>query len=740
MEINSDLQSGIITLSDQFQLSGPTYSLAPSFGSTGSEYIQSFINLSDVISFDSFSYDSLGETENRYLKTYYRVSRDQKYWTEWLDLSSSIINFPPVNSKDKLFLDVKWVREGDNSMGLIYLLEYNLEGTLDNNIIDNGDVINVTSGESAVIQPPYIYKIFNIRDIEIISPNDISGVDISYRYSQDSSKTWSSWEPFTKQNITTKRINPIRFFQIQYSVNNNTDKNISIQDINLIGDFQNVSNDYFKTNLFGIRECCQSNLITNPDLNQGVANCDTTSMMNSLKPMTDDQKSKLYNPYAQSAAIGLLNVLSYGAQEVFGFPVKYFITDPDKKGQDFTLNENQLYNISCEGDIKISVAGNNFPDSQIVMNQFDLGLFESMEVHITKQQFKEVFGPEKRPGKEDIIFFCDINRMFIVDHAQQFRNFNNAAVYYKLMLKKYNTKSNVQAGNAEVKNKLNQLTKNSTIDELFGVEQVQDKATANLDQYQTLSRDPIRLDIAAEIVKELIENSSNIISKSNYDLSSVMTSQSPGVVYKNLDPVLNVSDNIGYMLWFNINNYIVGENYNFFNYYDNVNNLGWQINLKNDIITLNMNSATYSYNITGATISNAVAFQENTWYCYVANIDQRNGQFEQFVYKRNVSIESDAGNLNSTLLKQVYYNTMSYTASNYELVYTYPDMNSVNGQILSSDMKVTNIRLFVDVIPQSYHQKLLNQNIINQDTKYLVFADNANSRIYLPNYPIGNES
>ena len=55
-------------------------------------------------------------------------------------------------------------------------------------------------------------------------------------------------------------------------------------------------------------------------------------------------------------------------------------------------------------------------------------------------------------------------------------------------------------------------------------------------------------------------------------------------------------------------------------------------------------------------------------------------------------------------------------------------------------MKVTNIRLFVDVIPQSYHQKLLNQNIINQDTKYLVFADNANSRIYLPNYPIGNES
>jgi hypothetical protein len=33
---------------------------------------------------------------------------------------------------------------------------------------------------------------------------------------------------------------------------------------------------------------------------------------------------------------------------------------------------------------------NEFPDSQITMNQFDLSLFDNMEVHITKEQFNHI--------------------------------------------------------------------------------------------------------------------------------------------------------------------------------------------------------------------------------------------------------------------------------------------------------------------------------------------------------------
>lgn len=747
MQQISNTQDGTLLISDKFDINAPTYSVdfAPQFNSIGSEYTISFVNLQGVEKITKFTYDTLSTTDNRYLKSYYRISRDEMAWTEWMELKTSVDNFPTIDPKDPLYLDVKWIREGSNSIGTIRLLEYNIEGTVEREVVDGESTINLKPGESVIMKAPYIYKVFKITDIELISSTGITGVEIKYRFSQDNSRTWSNWEPFTKENITTVRINPIRFFQIEYSITNNSSSNVSIQDINLIGDFQNVSQDYFKTNLFGIRECCQSNLlgtydangnfIPNTNLNGGGSglsgqSCDPST--GSFTPMTDDQKDQLYNPYAQNTAVNLLNKLSTDAQEIFGHKVIYFVTDPDKRGQDHTLNEYQLYNVVCEGEVKVSVEGNNFPDSQIVMNQFDLNLFETMEVHITKQQFKQVFGHQRRPSKEDFMYFCNLNRMYQVDHAQQFRNFNNAAVYYKLILKKYTQKANVQAGNQDIKNTLDQLTRNSTIDELFGLEQTQDKASiANKDQFKPLTKDPIRLEYSAEIDKELIENSANIISKSNYDLASV-TQGTTAIKYRNLDPVIKVSDNIGYMIWFNIHNYVVNESYNLFNYYDTTNSLGWRANLINDNIVINLNSSTYSFNLTGATVSNTVGLDEEVWYCYVLNIDQRNRKLNQWIYKRDTDVEEDAASLPNTLLREVYSDEMDITPIEYEL-------ENVYGEILASDMKITNVRLFLDLIPKEEHNKLLNQYVIRDDSKYLVFADNANTRLYLPNMPLGNE-
>ena len=148
---------------------------------------------------------------------------------------------------------------------------------------------------------------------------------------------------------------------------------------------------------------------------------------------------------------------------MFGHDIVYFLTDPDKKGTDFTFHEYQLYNYVCSDIIKASVDGNNFPDNQIIMNQFDLSLFDSFEIHIPKETFKKTFGVEKRPSKEDFLWFCEINRMFQVEHAQQFRNFNNSALYYKVMLKKYSQKSNIIGVNQTITDKVKELTKNSTI-------------------------------------------------------------------------------------------------------------------------------------------------------------------------------------------------------------------------------------------------------------------------------------
>ena len=666
MNISTDIIIGTLLISDKFDIGAATSSASatPQLLQPEEEYILSFPEIRNVKKLTRFTYDTLGLTDNRYLLQQYRISRDELRWTDWLDLKRNIDNFPLIDVKDPFYLEVKWIRKGFSTIGAIKLLEYKIEGELERPVNDEVGANTINSNSSLVIKPPFIYKVFKISDIEIISSTGISGCTIKWRYSQDSSKTWSNWELFTKENVTTKRINPIRFFQIEYLIENNSDSNIKIQDINIIGDFQNVTNDYYKTNLFGIRECCQSNIMGTTDKNgnfvpgtnwnQGSNNCD----VNGLPQMTTDEKANLYNPYQQNQAINLLQKLSNDAQMIFGHRVIYFATDADRKGQDSIMHEYQLYNVVCEAEIKVSVEGNNFPDSQIVMNQFDLNLFETMQVHITKQQFKEVFGVQRRPSKEDFLYFCDINRMFQVEHAQQFRNFNNAAVYYKLILKKYSQKANMQTSTNEIKQTIDRLTKNSTIDELMGMETNGEKlAIANKDQFAPLTREVIRLEYLVPIEKELIENSTTIISKSHYDLSAINFGET-AIKYLNFKPSMKVSDNLGYQIWFNINNYIEDEVYNFFNFYSG--DLGCKVDLVNDQIKLKMNLDEYTFNL------DSDLLDENVWYCLVINIEQRNRLSECFIYKRDVDEEEDAGRLSYTLLRHVYKESLEIEPIEFE--------------------------------------------------------------------------
>lgn len=737
-QITSNLESGTLLISQKFDINAATASVdaTPYFNSQESEYIISFVNLQNVKKITKFKYDAIGLTDTRLLKSFFRISRDANSWTEWLDLKENLTNFPTVDPKDPLFLDIKWIRSGSSVSGTIRILEYSINGELERNMPDNigdGFSISISPGETIIWSAPFIYKVFRIDDIEVIS-SDLNDVDIKYRFSQDNSRTWSNWEIFTKENITTVRINPIRFFQIEYSITNNSNSSKSIQDINLIGDFQNVSKDYFKTNLYGIRECCMSNLTGYFDSNgnfipsdNSSGSCDTSD---TLPQLNSQDKANLYNPYKQNTAMNLLNKLSADAEQIFGHRVVYFCTDPDKKGQDHTMHEYQLYNVVCEGNLQVAVDGNNFPDSQIVMNQFDLSLFESMTVHITKKQFKEIFGPQRRPSKEDFLYFCDVNRMFQVDHAQQFRNFNNLAIYYKLILKKYSQKANVKADTQEIKDKLQQLTKNSTIDDLFGFENEQDKKSiANKPQHAPLSRDPIRLEYFAKIDKGLIENSTTIISKSHYDLSSVNYGE-VAVRYKNLSQVLKVSDNIGFQAWFKINNYVTDEIYNLLSYYDSQYSLGYKIEITNDSLNIKLNNDDYSFDLLGYSSDQNLALDEDVWYCIVVNIDQRNRNIGYFIYKRDTDDEDDAANLVNNLLKKVYSGNVDMTTPiEYQL-------ENTSCEILGSDMSITNIRVFTETIPEDYHNKILNQYIIRDDSKYLIFADNATTRIYtLPIFP-----
>lgn len=737
---------GTLLITQTFDLMAATGSslATPRFDKPGDEYILTFADLSGVECITDFYYDTLGLTSNRYLDTFYRVSRDGEAYSQWFPLNNKVKDFPSV---EPLYMDIKWVRNGSSKIGSIKILEYKITGIATRQVVDDGSTTRVLSGNEKIIKAPYIYKVFKLTGFEIVSGSDLSTTDIKWRWSQDNSRTWSQWESLTEANVSTVRINPIRFFQVEYAVSNNGNSSISIQDINLIGDFQNVSLDYRKSNLMGIRDNCTTNVVgggyydqggnfvsypnpagTQGNVSAGISgdNCQTDQYGSTLPTLTNDNKAGLYNPYQQNTAMTLLNKLSTDAQEVFGHRVIYFATDPDRKGTDHTLHEYQLYNVACEGEVKVSVEGNNFPDSQIVMNQFDLNLFSTMEVHITKKMFKEVFGPQRRPAKEDFLYFCQLNRMYTVDHAQQFRGFNNSAVYYKLILKKYSKPAHISITDSEIGDTLKKLTQNSTLDELMGIEASEDKKSiANKEQFRTLTDDPIRHSYTAQIRKELLENSTTIISKSNYDLSVVDFGQ-PAVVYNNIDPLISEGDNIGFMMWFSIHNYVPGDVYGMFSFYQEDTNQGWKITLSDDRFTVKINSDEYYYDLNQT--NDATGLDEETWYCYVMNIDQRQKLLSQYIYKRDVNNESMAGSLNNTILRKVYNNSQSIEP--FESL-----IESTRCQLLGSDMKVTNIRLFNDIIPENVHNKILNQMIVGNDARYLVFADNANTRLSLPRFP-----
>jgi len=155
-QIISDTLNGTLSISDQFSITAATSSSesTPIFYKSGDEYTISFVDIMDVNKLTTFSYDTLGSTDTRFLTTTYRLSRNSTSWSDFQELKSDIDNFPPFDPKDPLYVDVKWTRGGSSTIGIIRLLEYKLSGLLEVNI-ETGDVpIKLKVCESTILKAP----------------------------------------------------------------------------------------------------------------------------------------------------------------------------------------------------------------------------------------------------------------------------------------------------------------------------------------------------------------------------------------------------------------------------------------------------------------------------------------------------------------------------------------------------------------------------------------------------------
>lgn len=715
-------------------------------------------------------------------------------WSELLDIAE----LTTVKIYEKYDLELKlyyYFVDGGKNISNVTISNITIECKYNIEMTDSV-VSLVESNKPIVLEPKDTYKVYKIDDFQVIIKGliDENDLDIKYRFTQDGGYNFTKWETLTKENLqyTSSKLNDLRFAKIQYLITKNASSktNIIIYDIILIGDFQNVTADNLKSNRYGLREDCitqiskknDSATITNNLIYKGETNglsCyssgDNKKILANLTT-TNNANDGLWNPYKQAPQVTqFFNFLANQTNGIFGWDVEYYKTDPDKNGIDFQLHEYGLFNVTQKDTIKIIVPENQFPDNTIQINQFDLDLFNTFEIHILKDVFKNSFGEEERPAKNDMIFFCITNRLYYIKHAQVFKDIMNAGVYYKVILQKYENKSNINFSEETIKDDIAALTENTTIDELFGWENKQDAdKISNKVQMYPKSLEKIRQNITTgvSIIKESINNGEVDFIQYHYDFNKLVNKKC--VEYINGDNVLNVNENRTFISWFKFNstidentlinkkaflNYDIDKKmtYSLLNNYNEDTKLGYKYYYNNDNIYFTINNSSYNLEVP--------KLLKNVWYGVVINLNQRQNTIDIKLFGRSSTIlvtyfnpntfervvvdNSDKDLTESTIndgFKPVTnIEKIKDSVSNFKLLFsktfTNVEVKSFSTdnviQLIGSDISYTNLRIFNEVIEDEHINNILNQIII-KDAGNLILADNANKIIYTKNVPNKN--
>jgi hypothetical protein len=621
-------------------------------------------------------------------------------------------------------------------------------------------------GDQVIFKPPFTLKVYQIDSFSV----EVDGIcstswnpclQIEFRYSFNSRYWDSAWLPLTLANLKCIKPNPLKFFYIEFKFTKICDNNeipICVTDIVVNGSIQNVTNDYDKINRFGLRSDCNygdDDITVNSSsgivevYNPSTGECVTTSKCDNNAIIPHDWSADLqscgqfgtFNPYNTNQTLALNEKIANDISNMFGWEVDYYKTEANDAGIDFVLHEFGTYDTVNKQKLKVLVPDNKFPEDQIGFNMFNLALFDSFEIHITRKEFYSKFGVGVRPGQKDFLFFCQVNKWFEVEHAQSFRDFMNASIYYKVTLTKKQDDTNID--NGTYTNDFNDMIKNNQLDNLFGqnVKEdikhvVNDPLLQNLTEIDSLNTklkyddnveilanigvdkeeildyknpDPIVLNVYVPSIEADLENATNIISRNYYDLTS--RNGDVAIVYQQLDNDICDCCNRALTVWFNVYKYQSGMIYNIINNYNSTNNQGYKVDFVDGRLEIIWFGQVFDID---------VHISPNKWYGLVVNFNQKQGLIEVYLYKRKSEF-----NCSTTDLDLVDEATLPLTPVRFkgELVL----------KLKGSYMYWTNMRIFTEVIPKSNIELILNQLIV-KNTEYLLCADNAAKVVITPHH------
>jgi len=722
------------------------------------ETIQHFYPLLNLTGFTSYKVDQ-SAADSTSLLIEWRNSTDTVVWSAWSPISTIVQSSPhPVVAKQWLQFRASYTAPVLNTP-ISNLFSISLQGTRYIDPIFQSAILE--PGIPLVFTVADTYKVFKMESFQIFTGDGAlipSTVAISFRYSQTHGRTWSQWLPLSEAVLKSTKFDPIRFCDFQFGfINNGTDP-VSIFDLELIGDFQNITGNYTKSNRLGLKSQC--NPITQPvgpcdpnctdgyiDQFGNIAGtcciqcgpCSTgTSPWSWNSPCGDGCTIDNLFRVNERKSYGLLPELKEHLDQALsarnGWKVEYALADPDQQGSDQILHEHQLFNVIAIRQVDIVVPKNQFPTRDLSFSGMDLDLIQSFEVHIPKSTFKNVFGVEFRPGKFDYLYLCDFNQLWEVDQIVPTRTAFATETYWRVMLKKYNQRDNRKHINTTDKSWHDALVKNTTLDDLFINQTVDQIAEGVKDQVnitqpsQSATQHTVinfrqSLDPNVLFAKEVVVNSTLTLSETQFSMP-LMGKGKKLVKYKYSDKELTAGDNRAISLWFKAEDYDPTWQWTLFHNMQAGN--GYKLLLEGGGLTLTVNSQQWTLPIT---------LIKDVWYSIYVGLDQRSGQeVEIAVYKR----QSETGNSIDTKLIQVARQVWPLAVSESFLITSNPYIGGVdlmNGNTSGNSKRwyLTGFRVWKTIIEKNERNKVLNDKVV-RDTQLIIIQDDGQEFFNLPSY------
>jgi hypothetical protein len=719
--------------------------------------IQHFPAIQNLSTLTKWDHAVTGEDANNYLTVEYRWSFDTLTWTPWIVMPNDFNNFLNPNTNQNIWLQVKYTFVSDLTKQ-VKLTELNIDGV--RTVAEIFQPVTIPAGNSVVYTNQDTYKVFSLQDFKIfLSSGNLSDLVVNFRFTQTQGRIWSPWTPLTTENLQVTKVERLKFCNFQFAFQNNGPGPMGIYDLELIGEFQNITANYKTMSKMGLKTQCNPLAVkpapTGPCddtkiTSAGSVECDTCiASSESLTPWNanisecsvcnDSNFVQINDRKLWGSQINLYSQLNDFISKTNSWKCTYLLTDPDGKGIDHILHEQQIHNVVAMKDINIMIPDNQFPVDNMNFAGLDLDLIQSFEIHILKDTFKQAFGVEFRPGRRDIAYLCDINQLWEVEQMFPKRGFMNAEVYYRVLMKKYNQKASRQfaktADGQNAKNFVTELTKYTTLDDLFGINENSDikQNTKNINnktienpsqQYTATSLLTIRKAMNSAIIKkEEFWNASLTVAKSVYQ----MPIKSKGiklVEYNTTDRAVGKADNRAFSFWLKTEDYNPIWDWTLLSNYDYTASKGYKISIFQGALTFVFNGNSWQIPLQG--------FNKDVWYCFLINVDQVQQKLELSVYNRQSELGETLTNSQLVLFNKMIFDIAPDEFTHEQEIFV-GGIDTFSNSGNKKNWYLTNIRIYNQVIDKTARHVVLNENVVT-DAQLTILVDNAEKVLVLPKY------